>query len=168
MACPYPKMEAMVNNRIEHYKKHSQQVETLLQNAQDAFSVDHTRIVLMAGIVMIAAILGQMIFLPADTLSITALVWGALLTVAALYFRHRSAAKHLAFTRALIDMERDRAGFARKMLVIQNLLREKLWDRVTLEQLQVLLGEMQDAPEGNGLLPTSADRAKIKQKGIAG
>ncbi|MCB0316748.1 MAG: hypothetical protein KDH84_26420, partial [Calditrichaeota bacterium] len=90
MAGPDPKMEAMVNNRIEHYKKHSQQVEALLQNAQDAFSVDHTRIVLMAGIVMIAAILGQMIFLPADTLSITALVWGALLTVAALYFRHRS------------------------------------------------------------------------------
>lgn len=165
MPGPDPKMEAMVNNRIEQYKKHSQQVEALLKNAQDAFSIDHTRIVLVAGIVMIAAILGQMIFLPVDTLSITALVWGALLTVAALYFRHRSAVKHLDFTRALIDMERDRAAFARKMLVIQNLLREKLWERVTLEQLQALLGEPPESTQGNGLLPSADNRDKTHQKG---
>lgn len=168
MSGPDPKMEAMVNNRIEHYKKHSQQVETLLQNAQDAFSVDHTRIVLVVGIVMIAAILGQMIFIPTNSLSIAILIWGALLTVAALYFRHRSAVKHLDFTRALIDMERDRAGFARKMLVIQNLLREKLWERVTLEQLQALLGEPPGSPQGNGLLPAADNRNRTRQKGSAG
>lgn len=167
MSGPDPKMEAMVNNRIEQYKKHSQQVEALLKNAQDAFSIDHTRIVLVVGIVMIAAILGQMLFLPTDTLSITILVWGALLTVTALYFRHRSSAKHLAFTRALIDMERDRAGFARKMLVIQNLLREKLWDRVTLEQLQTLLGELPESPQaGNQAIAPQNDAPK-SQKGNA-
>jgi hypothetical protein len=118
-----------------------QQTDKLFDFIREKILPDHTRIVLITGIIMVLVSIFYILGVAADAFWITTLVWGSILIFSALFFRHKTGQKQVLLSQRLVELEQERNRYSRKFLVLTNVLSDSFPEGLSAEQLRMLLGE---------------------------
>ena len=154
-----PEMDDFNNNdEIDHVldamseqvAHNSLRLDELLSRLQDRLARDYTNIPIIIGACMISGGFFHVFFKNEIIFSLTAMVWGAIILSLTLYFRYRIAGHLTKFGESLIKLDQDRQDHARKLSVIENLIRQGIPSHMTINHLLVLLGELKEANSDNG------------------
>lgn len=131
----------VVSEQVAH---NTTRLDQLLSRLQDRLSRDYTNIPIAIGTLMVIGGFFHVFFRGEFIFSLTALIWGALILSLTLFFRYRINEHLTKFGETLIKLDHDRQDHARKISVIENLIREGIPNNLSLNQLLVLLGEYKD------------------------
>jgi hypothetical protein len=118
-----------------------QQTDKLFDFIREKILPDHTRIVLITGIIMVLVSIFYILGVAADAFWITTLVWGSILIFSALFFRHKTGQKQVLLSQRLVELEQERNRYSLKFLVLTNVLSDSFPEGLSAEQLRMLLGE---------------------------
>jgi hypothetical protein len=118
-----------------------QQTDKLFDFIREKILPDHTRIVLITGIIMVLVSIFYILGVAADAFWTTTLVWGSILIFSALFFRHKTGQKQVLLSQRLVELEQERNRYSLKFLVLTNVLSDSFPEGLSAEQLRMLLGE---------------------------
>lgn len=135
----------------EQVAHNSRRLDQLLSRLQNRLGQDYTHIPIIIGSCMIVGSFFHIFFKSEWVFSLTALIWGALILSLTLFFKHRIAQNLTHFGDTLIKLDQDRQDHARKLAVIEKLIREGIPSGLTLNHVMILLGEYKDNSDSNGL-----------------
>ncbi|MBT3606484.1 MAG: hypothetical protein HOE48_08990 [Candidatus Latescibacteria bacterium] len=116
-------------------------LDQLISRLHDRLSRDYTNIPIVISSCMIIGGFLHIYFKNEFIFSLTAMIWGALIFALTLFFRHRISQNLTKFSESLVKLDQDRQDHARKIAVIENIIREGMPNNLSLNHLLALLGE---------------------------
>jgi hypothetical protein len=135
------RISSILREAAEGFEKQARMVEGLLKNAQDKFKRDYTGTTAAVGILLIGASTYLALSGKVETFATAGLVSGALILVAAVIMRHRSAESQVRNGEKLLVLEQERARFTQRSFVAQQIWLHGLPEGTPLAQIQILLGD---------------------------
>lgn len=151
------RISSLLHQVAESFDKQAKAAEGIIQTAQRKFERDYTGTTAGVGIVIIAASVYLAMFGKSEVFSTAGLVTGAIILICALIMRHKSAESQIRNSEKLFTLEQERARFAQRSFVAQQVWMHGLPEGTPLAQLQILLG---DAPT----LPRDSDAGQLTWK----
>ena len=137
----------------EQLAQNAERMDGILKTVQEKLGRDYTHVPAAIGLLMILGGSLHIWIRQEFAFSLTSLIWGAIILCATLFFRSKIAQNHVAFTQALLKLDRERATQARQQTALHSLLIRGIPEGISLQELQILLGEYTPpdvAPRGNG------------------
>lgn len=141
----------MMDAMSEQVAHNTASLDHLLTRLQDRLSKDYTHIPLILGIALTVAGMALFIWRGAFAFSLTALISGGPIVSLTTYFRYRIAGHLTHFGDTLIKLDQDRQDHARKLTVIDKLVREGIPENMTIDHVLILLGEHHTQKNSEGL-----------------
>jgi hypothetical protein len=140
------RISSLLHDSVTQYEQHAKRVEAILDVARLKFDKDHTGTTGAVGILLIAASIALAVFGKGALISAAGVAGGTLLMIAALILRHRAGESQLKHARTMVELERERAGFAQRSAVLQHIWLYGLPEGTPLAQIQLLLGDTSPSP----------------------
>jgi len=151
-------VDHIIDAMSEQVAHNTLRLDQLLSRLQNRLAQDYTHIPTAIGTLMVIGGFLHIYFRGEFIFSLTALISGALILSLTLFFRYRISQNLTKFGEALVKLDQDRQDHARKLSVIENLIREGVPSDLPPKHLLVLLGEyktenQEDGPSDNSIRP---------------
>jgi hypothetical protein len=142
-------IDHIIDAMSEQVAHNTLRLDSLLSRLQERLSRDYTHIPIAIGTLMVLGGFLHIYFRGEFIFSLTALIWGALILSLTLFFRYRIIGHLTKFGDALVKLDQDRQDHARKLSVIENLIREGIPSDLSLNHILILLGEHKESNGSN-------------------
>ena len=134
-------LDHAMNVVTEQVAHNTARLDELITRLHDRLARDYTNIPIIISSCMIVGGFLHIYFNDEFIFSLTAMIWGALIFSLTLFFRYRISGNLTKFGESLIKLDQDRQDHARKIAVIENIIREGMPNNMSLNHLLALLGE---------------------------